>query len=62
MFSRSVPSLLLPDAFASMTSLHRRYTTLILDLGDVLFTWSAETKTAISPKLLHQILPRRGPA
>jgi FMN phosphatase YigB (HAD superfamily) len=33
-----------------------RCTALIFDLGDVLFTWSAETKTTISPKLLHQIL------
>ncbi|EIN08974.1 HAD-like protein [Punctularia strigosozonata HHB-11173 SS5] len=33
-----------------------RCDTLIFDLGDVLFTWSAETKTTISPKLLHKIL------
>ncbi|ESK91653.1 HAD-like protein [Moniliophthora roreri MCA 2997] len=30
--------------------------TLIFDLGDVLFTWSAETKTSVSPKMLHSIL------
>lgn len=29
---------------------------LIFDLGDVLFTWSAETKTTIPPKLLRKIL------
>lgn len=33
-----------------------RCTTVIFDLGDVLFTWSAETKTTISPKLLKKIL------
>lgn len=33
-----------------------RYTTLILDIGDVLFTWSAKTKTSISPRLLKEIL------
>lgn len=32
------------------------YDTLIFDIGDVLFTWSAETKTTISPKTLHKIL------
>ena len=32
------------------------YRTLILDLGDVLFTWSAETKTTISPRLLKDIM------
>lgn len=30
--------------------------TLTLDLGDVLFTWSASTKTSISPKVLKKIL------
>jgi FMN phosphatase YigB (HAD superfamily) len=33
-----------------------RCNALIFDLGDVLFTWSAQTKTSISPKLLHKIL------
>ncbi|OCH93767.1 HAD-like protein [Obba rivulosa] len=33
-----------------------RYTTLILDLGDVLFTWSPKTKTSISPRILKEIL------
>ncbi|WP_394830098.1 HAD-IA family hydrolase [Pendulispora rubella] len=32
------------------------YDTLIIDIGDVLFTWSAETKTAISPRTLRKIL------
>ena len=32
-----------------------RYTTLILDLGDVLFTWSATTKTNISPRILKKL-------
>ncbi|KAI0358516.1 phosphatase yihX [Trametes cingulata] len=32
------------------------YRTLILDLGDVLFTWSAETRTSISPRLLKDIM------
>jgi len=30
--------------------------TVIFDLGDVLFTWSAETTTTISPRLLRDIL------
>ncbi|TFK35868.1 HAD-like protein [Crucibulum laeve] len=33
-----------------------RYTTLIFDLGDVLFAWSAKTRTSISPTTLHAIL------
>ncbi|EMD32800.1 hypothetical protein CERSUDRAFT_161313 [Gelatoporia subvermispora B] len=33
-----------------------RYTTLILDLGDVLFTWSPKTKTSISSRVLKDIL------
>lgn len=33
-----------------------RYDTIIFDLGDVLFTWSASTKTSISPKVLRSIL------
>ncbi|TFK92720.1 HAD-like protein [Polyporus arcularius HHB13444] len=39
-----------------MTSLHRRYTTLILDLGDVLFRWSPKTNTPIPPRQLKEIL------
>lgn len=33
-----------------------QYTTLILDLGDVLFTWSATTKTKISSQILKKLL------
>lgn len=33
-----------------------KYTTLVLDLGDVLFSWSATTKTIIPPKTLKSIL------
>ncbi|EGO25300.1 hypothetical protein SERLADRAFT_448283 [Serpula lacrymans var. lacrymans S7.9] len=33
-----------------------KYTSLIFDIGDVLFSWSSKTKTTISPKLLRQIL------
>lgn len=36
-----------------------RYQTLVFDIGDVLFTWSAETKTSISPKTLRQMLSTR---
>ncbi|OJA11699.1 hypothetical protein AZE42_02093 [Rhizopogon vesiculosus] len=32
------------------------YNTLIFDIGDVLFSWSPQTKTFISPKVLHHIL------
>jgi FMN phosphatase YigB (HAD superfamily) len=32
------------------------YTTIIFDIGDVLFRWSSETKTSISSKTLHKIL------
>ncbi|KAI0663404.1 HAD-like protein [Cubamyces menziesii] len=39
-----------------MASPHRRYTTLILDLGDVLFSWSPKTNTAVAPRLLKEIL------
>jgi HAD superfamily hydrolase (TIGR01509 family) len=35
---------------------HQPIDTLIFDIGDVLFTWSAETKTSISPKKLKEIL------
>ena len=31
-------------------------TTVIFDLGDVLFTWSAEPKTTISPEILKKML------
>ncbi|KAH0536546.1 hypothetical protein FGG08_006596 [Glutinoglossum americanum] len=33
-----------------------RYTTLIFDLGDVLFNWSPRTKTSISPVTLKRML------
>src|SRR5450432_1627293 len=33
-----------------------KYTTLIFDLGDVLFSWSPKTKTTISPGSLKKIL------
>ncbi|KAI0645773.1 phosphatase yihX [Trametes meyenii] len=33
-----------------------KYRTLILDLGDVLFSWSAETRTSIPPRLLKDIM------
>ena len=58
MSTLSVPSFLLPNPVASysMTSIHRRYTTLILDLGDVLFRWSPKTETAIPPRQLKEIL------
>jgi FMN phosphatase YigB (HAD superfamily) len=32
------------------------FNTLILDIGDVLFSWSSDTKTSISSKTLRQIL------
>ncbi|KAG2364404.1 HAD-like domain-containing protein [Suillus spraguei] len=32
------------------------YTTLIFDIGDVLFSWSPQTKTSISPNTLRKIL------
>jgi FMN phosphatase YigB (HAD superfamily) len=32
------------------------YSTIILGLGDVLFSWSAKTKTSISPQTLQRIL------
>ena len=43
----------LVDSEPSSTS---RCTSIIFDLGDVLFTWSAETKTRVSPKMLKNIL------
>ncbi|KAG6857679.1 hypothetical protein H0H87_004095 [Tephrocybe sp. NHM501043] len=33
-----------------------RYTAIIFDLGDVLFKWSSDTKTSISPRTLRDIL------
>ncbi|CAK5281731.1 unnamed protein product [Mycena citricolor] len=33
-----------------------QFDAVIFDIGDVLFTWSANTKTSISPKVLRQIL------
>jgi FMN phosphatase YigB (HAD superfamily) len=39
-----------------MMSFTSNYTTLIFDIGDVLFSWSPETKTSISPKVLRNIL------
>ncbi|KAI0823367.1 HAD-like protein [Trametes gibbosa] len=39
-----------------MASPHRRYTALILDLGDVLFSWSSTTNTTIPPRQLKEIL------
>lgn len=32
------------------------YTSIIFDIGDVLFRWSSETQTSISSKTLHKIL------
>ena len=32
------------------------YNTLICDFGDVLFSWSANTKSTLSPKVLHKML------
>lgn len=46
--------LALLDELTKMTS--PRYKTLILDLGDVLFSWSATTKTNISSKTMKLIL------
>ncbi|KAI0775839.1 HAD-like protein [Trametes elegans] len=39
-----------------MASPHRRYTTLILDLGDVLFSWSPNKNAPIPPRQLKSIL------
>lgn len=33
-----------------------KFTTIIFDIGDVLFSWSPSTKTSISPKTLRKIL------
>ena len=38
------------------TAYDRRIDNIIFDLGDVLFTWSANTGTSVSPKTLHSIL------
>lgn len=32
------------------------YTTIIFDIGDVLFSWSSDTKTTISSKTMHKML------
>ena len=39
-----------------LTAHDRQIDNVIFDLGDVLFTWSANTGTSISPKTLHSIL------
>ncbi|KAG2138330.1 Haloacid dehalogenase-like hydrolase-domain-containing protein [Suillus clintonianus] len=39
-----------------MSSFTPNYTTLIVDIGDVLFSWSSQTNTSISPKVLRKIL------
>lgn len=39
-----------------MSSATPVYNTLICDFGDVLFSWSANTKSTISPKVLRKIL------
>ena len=44
------------DAKSLLTAYDRRIDNIIFDLGDVLFTWSANTVTSISPKTLHSIL------
>jgi FMN phosphatase YigB (HAD superfamily) len=51
----SVKLLVMATLVNSPTSL-APYSAIIFDLGDVLFSWSAETKTSISPKTLRQIL------
>lgn len=62
MVALSVPVLIHPIPLRApalrvpMASPHRRYTTLILDLGDVLFSWSSKTNTPIPPKKLKEIL------
>ncbi|KAL4263544.1 HAD-like protein [Pleurotus pulmonarius] len=50
-----VPILVLPGPSSIMGS-HPRYTALLCDLGDVLFSWSSETKTTISSRTLRHIL------
>ncbi|KAE9405549.1 HAD-like protein [Gymnopus androsaceus JB14] len=55
MVALSRPSTSSRASFASSSS-SNRYDTIIFDLGDVLFTWSASTKTSISPKVLREIL------
>ncbi|KAG2138331.1 Haloacid dehalogenase-like hydrolase-domain-containing protein [Suillus clintonianus] len=39
-----------------MSSFASNFTTLIVDIGDVLFSWSSQTNTSISPKALRRIL------
>lgn len=40
----------------SMAPPQRPFTAIVFDIGDVLFQWSATTKTSISPKTLRSIL------
>lgn len=40
----------------SLIAYDRQIDNIIFDLGDVLFTWSANASTSISPKTLHRIL------
>lgn len=42
--------------FLPVTADDRLIDNVIFDLGDVLFTWSANTGTSISPEALHKIL------
>ncbi|KAG8217264.1 HAD-like protein [Butyriboletus roseoflavus] len=39
-----------------LTTHNRQIDNIIFDFGDVLFTWSANTGTSISPKTLHSVL------
>ncbi|KAH0830332.1 HAD-like protein [Lanmaoa asiatica] len=39
-----------------LTTHDRQIDNVVFDLGDVLFTWSADTSTSISPETLHSIL------
>ena len=42
--------------FLALTAYDRQIDNIIFDLSDVLFTWSANTNTSISPQTLHSIL------
>lgn len=46
----------IPNPSAFQMSGPNDYTSIIFDIGDVLFRWSPETKTSISSKTLHKIL------
>ncbi|KAI0630427.1 phosphatase yihX [Trametes polyzona] len=46
----------MPRPMAESKQESPEYRTLILDLGDVLFSWSAETRTSIPPRLLKDIM------